>query len=181
MLSGALRWIGHMQIGSAVAEMAGFLGHADAAVKVATIEALVSIRAAATAQSLIPLLKDGDREVRTAAARALGALSYAPARGPLEAIVLAKDMKEADRGEKVAFFEAFGRLAGAEGVPVLDRLLNSKSWLGKGEPSELRACAALGLARIRHPSARDALNKAAGDSDPVVRAAVARSLRGESQ
>ena len=67
---------------------------------------------------------------------------------------------------------------GAEAVPFLGKLLNSKGWLGRGESAEIRACAAFGLARVRHPSARDALESAASDSDPVVRNAVNRSLRG---
>lgn len=181
VLSGALRWIGRMQIGAAVGEIARSLVHPDPAVKVAAIEALVSVRAAATAQGLVPLLQDGDRDVRIAAARGLGALSYTPACQTLETILAAKGMKDADRQEKVAFFEAYGRLAGAEGVPMLGRILNSKRWLGKGESSEMRACAALGLALVRHGSAQDALRRASGDSDPVVRSAVTRALRGESK
>jgi HEAT repeat protein len=62
-------------------------------------------------------------------------------------------------------------------VAVLDKILNSRGWLGRGEAPEIRACAALGLARSRHPSARAALTRAASDQDPVVRNAVARALR----
>src|SRR5690606_3724125 len=96
------------------------------------------------------------------------------AREPLEAVLASKRIRDADRVEKLAFFEGYGRLAGVAGVPVLDKILNSRRWLGMGEAPEVRACAALGLARIRHPSARDSLSAAASDSDPVVRAAVTR-------
>jgi HEAT repeat protein len=41
----------------------------------------------------------------------------------------------------------------------------------------MRACAALGLGRIRHPNAEKALAAAAADPDPVVRSAVGRALR----
>lgn len=180
VVAGALRWIGRLQIGSAINDLTRFLTHPEPEVKVAAIEALVSIRAATAANGMVPLLNDADRGVRSAAARALGALSHTAARQAFESILDGKPIREADRVEKVAFFEAYGRLAGAEGVPVLDKILNSRGWLGKSEPSELRASAALGLARIRHPSARDALSKASSDSDPVVRSAVARALRGEA-
>ena len=63
-------------------------------------------------------------------------------------------------------------------MPFLGKLLNSRGWLGRGESPEIRACAALGLARVRHPSARAALETAAEDADPVVRTAVSRALRG---
>ena len=113
-----------------------------------------------------------------AAARALGALEHAAARPALEAAIQGKRLRAADRTEKLAFFETLGRVGGAEAVPFLGKLLNSKGWLGRGESAEIRACAAFGLARVRHPSARDALESAASDSDPVVRNAVNRSLRG---
>ena len=70
--------------------------------------------------------------------------------------------------EKIAFFEAFGRLAGAEGVSLLDRILNARSWLGRERAPEIRACAALALGRVRHPPPGSALTAAANDSDPVV-------------
>ena len=83
--------------------------------------------------------------------------------------------------ERIAFFEAYGVLAGPEGVPLLERVLNGKNWLGRRESAEIRACAALGLGRIKHPAAEKALNAAAADADPVVRTAVGRALRSVRQ
>src|SRR5690606_16106443 len=124
---------------------------------------------------IIPLLEDADREVRLAAARAIGSFSLANGRAALEAALGSKRLREADRTEKVAFFEAYGRVSDAEGVPFLDGILNSKGWLSRGEPAEIRACAALALGKVRHPSARESLGRASNDSDPVVRSAVARA------
>jgi hypothetical protein len=101
-----------------------------------------------------------------AAARALGTLRYAPARARLEAALDSKRLRDSELSERIAFFEAYGGVAGAEGVPLLDRVLNGKSWLGRRESGETRACAALGLGRIRHPAAEKALNAAAADADP---------------
>lgn len=179
VVTGALRWVGRLEIGAAVGEAERFLRHADAAVRAAAVDALFALRAAASANAIIPLLDDPDRDVRIAAAKALGALGFTGARPALEAAIGSKRMREADRTEKVACFEAFGRVAGPEGVPVLDRILNARGWLGRGEAADHRACAALALARIRHPSARAALGRAADDADPVVRSAVTRALRGE--
>jgi hypothetical protein len=180
VLAGALRWVGRLDIGTALSNIVRFLGHPEPEVRVAAAEAMVSLRAAAAAKGLIPLLQDVDRRVRIAAARALGALSYVQGRAALESAIAGKRLREADRSEKVAFFEAFGRLAGPDGVPLLDRILNTRSWLGRGEPAELRASAALALAKIRHPSARESLSSAQNDPDPVVRSTVARALRGEA-
>ncbi|HEV3048838.1 MAG TPA: HEAT repeat domain-containing protein, partial [Longimicrobium sp.] len=105
------------------------------------------------------------------------ALRWAPARARLEAALDSKRLREADLTERIAFFEAYGGLAGADAVPLLDRILNGKSWLGRREAGEVRACAALGLGRVRHPAAEKALSAAAADPDPVVRSAVGRALR----
>ncbi|HEX7238854.1 MAG TPA: hypothetical protein VF263_01200, partial [Longimicrobiaceae bacterium] len=131
------------------------------------------------AHALQGALDDGEREVRIAAARALSALRYTPARAALEAAVASKRLlREADLTERIAFFEAFGSVAGEAGVAELDRILNGKSWLGRREDPETRACAALGLSRAGLPAARKALAAASADPDPVVRSAVGRAIRG---
>jgi HEAT repeat protein len=180
VVASALVWIGQLKIGSAAKEVVRHLDHAEAAIRAAAIDAVVALGAASAANSIVPLLEDPVREVRITAARALGSLAFAPARAPLEASLGSKRLRgEADRTEKLAFFESYGRLAGQEGVALLDRILNNRSWMGRAETPEVRACAALALARIRHPSASESLNAAARDKDPVVRSAVARALRGE--
>ena len=113
------------------------------------------------------------------AARALGALKYTPAADALGRIVRGKRIRNADITEKVAVFEAYGTIAGAGGVGLLDGLLNKKGILGKRESAEIRAAAALGLGCIGTPDAQAALQRAATDDDPVVRSSVNRALRQE--
>ena len=180
MVAAAVRWVGELGVGAATSAIVKLLQHPEPPVRVAAVEALVALKAAVAGKSLEGLLEDPERDVRVAAAKALASLEYTTARSTLEAALQGKRLRAADRSEKIAFFEAFGRLGGAEAVPLLDKTLNARGgWLGKGESAEIRACAALGLARVRHPSARAALTAAASDSDPVVRSAVARALRGE--
>lgn len=179
VIRGALRWVGNLTIGSAASEVLRLLRHETPGVRAAAAEAAAALRAAVAGPTLISLLEDPEREVRMAAARALAGLEHAAARPGLEAAIQGKRLRAADRSEKLAFFEALGRVGGPEAVPFLDRLLNARRWLGRGESAEIRACAAFGLARIRHASARASLQNAADDADPVVRNAVTRSLRGE--
>jgi HEAT repeat protein len=177
VVAGAARWVGNLRIGSASGDVVRLLRRPEATVRLAAVAALVELGAAVAGASIASLLHDPEREVRIAAVRALATLGYTAARPALEAAIESKPLRAADRTEKIAFFEAYGALGGAEGVAALDKMLNSRGWLGRGEPPEVRACAALGLARSHHPSARAALTRAADDPDPVVKSAVARALR----
>lgn len=177
--SAAARLAGDMQIAEAGPALAGLLAHPDAKVRLAAVEAAVSLKASTAAGALQATLEDPEREVRIAAARALGTLRYGPAARRLEEILAGKEIRAADITEKVAFFEAYGTVAQGRAVDMLDKLLNAKGFLGKREPSEMRAAAALGLGKVGSPAAVAALRRAADEEDAVVRSAVNRALRSE--
>jgi len=178
--SGAARLAGEMQITEAGPALAGLLAHPDPSVRLAAIEATVSLKASTAAGALEHTLNDPDREVRIAAARALGALKYRPAAETFAAIVRGKEIRAADISEKIAVFEAYGMIAEDRALGLLEGLLNGKGFLGKREPTEIRAAAALGLGKISGAASRAALQKASQDEDPVVRSNVGRALRSEA-
>lgn len=176
--AGAAAWVGRLGIGSAAAAVARLLERPEASVRLAAVAALQALRTQVAAGALLGRLEDADRDVRIAAARALAALRYTPAKERLSALIASKRLREADLTERIAFFEAYGAVAGAQGVSALNQILNGRNWLGRREGPELRACAALGLAQIRTADAQKALTAAAAETDPVVRSAVTRALRG---
>lgn len=175
--AGAARLVGRLRVTEAGPDVARLLSRPEARVRVAAVEALQELRSPAASGALEGALDDDEREVRVAAARALAALRWTAGKARLEAALDSRRLREADLTERIAFFEAYGQLAGAESVPLLERMLNGKSWLGRRETGEMRACAALGLGRVRGPAAEKALAAAAADGDPVVRSAVGRALR----
>jgi HEAT repeat protein len=177
--SGAARLAGEMQIAEAGPSLAGLLAHPAAEVRLAAVEAAITLKASTAAGALQHTLEDPEREVRIAAARAMGVLKYRPAAARFAQIVGGKDIRTADISEKVAFFEAYGLLAEDEAVETLDKLLNGKGFLGKREPSEIRAAAALALGKVPGAGARAALQKGVQAEDPIVRSAVNRALREE--
>lgn len=179
--AGAARLLGRLRVTTAAGEVAKLLTRPEVAVRLTAVEALAEIRSPNGAGALETALEDADREVRVAAARALAAIGYTPARPKLEAALDGKRLREADLTERIAFFEAYGSIAGEGGVALLDRVLNGKNWLGRRETGDMRACAALGLGRVRHPAAEKSLAGAAADPDPVVRSAVGRALRALKQ
>ena len=179
VVAGAARLAGRMEITEAGPSLAGLMTHPDRDVRLAAVEAATTLRASTAAGALERVLGDPDREVRIAAARALGALRYRPAARAFRDVVTGKDIRGADLTEKIAFFESYGELGDEGAVELLDRLLNGRGFLGRKESAEIRACAALALGKIEGPAARQALQAAASEEDPVVRNAVGRALRGE--
>jgi hypothetical protein len=177
LLAGAARLVGDLQVADSGPALIDLLAHPEASVRLAAVEAAVGVRLSTVAGALLHTLDDPDRDVRVAAAKALGALRYRPAAGVLAEIVGDKTIRGADIGEKVAVFEAFGAVAGADGLRILDRLLNGKRFLGKREPPEVRAAAALGLGQIGTSEARESLRRALDDDDPVVRSNANRAFR----
>ena len=150
----------------------------DADVRLALVEAAELLREGTTTETLIGALSDAERDVRVAAARALVTLGHGGAAPALKELVTGKEIRQADLTEKIAIFESYGVLGGAEATAVLNGLLNKKGLFGKRAPSEIRASAARALGKAKAPGAQEALSAAQGDSDAVVRTAVRQAIQG---
>lgn len=150
----------------------------DVALRLSAVQALTLIDSPGAMQALERSIEDPDRDVRVAAVRALGAKAYRGVLPRIENRVKGKAIRAADLTERMAFFEAYGAMCGDGGVAYLDDLLNAKGMFGMREEPELRACAAIALGRIGTKKAQEALQKAAGERDIVVRNAITRSQRG---
>jgi len=180
--SGAVRLIGRMNITDAAPKLAGLIAHENADVRLALVETAQLLREGATTEILVSALSDTERDVRVAAARALVTVGHEEAVPVLKELVTGNDIREADLTEKIAVFESYGMLGGADAVDVLDKLLNKKGLLSRKEPPEIRASAARALGKIRMPKAQKALATSQDDSDAVVRTAVRKAIqRGEGE
>jgi hypothetical protein len=169
---------GRLRLAGAPEGMEPLLAAGDRTLKLAVVEALTAIASPTALRLLDQAIDDPDRDVRIAAVRVLAGRGYRNAVARIEAAVTGGKLKSADLTEKMAFFEAYGALVGAAGVPALERLLAAKGFLGgKREDPETRACAAMALGKIRTPEARAVLERAAQDKEPLVRNAVSRALR----
>ena len=150
----------------------------DVALRLAAVQSLAQIDSPGAMQALERSIEDSDRDVRIAVAKTLGAKAYRGVLSRIEARVKGKALRGCDLTEKMAFFEAYGAMCGDGGVPYLDDLLNGKGMFGKREEPEIRACAAIALGRIGSRKAKDALQRASGEKDIVVRNAITRAQRG---
>ncbi|MFA6167947.1 MAG: HEAT repeat domain-containing protein [Gemmatimonadaceae bacterium] len=178
----AIRRCGAMRTAAGVPAMAKVIEHGDREFRLAALSALGDIGSPGALQAMERALSDADRDLRVQAARTLMSRQYRPALQRAEAAVKSKELRDADRTERLTFFELFGSLCGDAGVPYLDGLLNAKGGLfARKEDPELRACAAVALGRIGTAAARDSLQRADGDKEVVVRNAVTRAMRGGGQ
>jgi hypothetical protein len=172
------RRAGGLKTAAAVAPLGKLLAHEAGKLRLTAVQALSEINSAGALQQLERAVDDEDRDVRVGAVRVLGARGQRGALAKVEAAVKGRSLRDADLTEKMAFFEAYGSLAATAGVAFLDGLLNGKGFLGKREDSEVRACAAMALGKIGTRDAADALQRAQGDKDVLVRNAVNRAVRG---
>jgi hypothetical protein len=168
---------GRLKLPGAAEGMEPLLGSGDRGLKLAVVEALTAIASPSALRLLETAIDDSERDVRVAAVRFLAGRAYRNAASRIEAMVTGSKLRSGDLTEKMAFFEAFGTLVGARGIPTLDKMLIAKGLLGKKEDPETRACAAMALGKIRTPEARAVLERAAQDKEPLVRNAVSRALR----
>jgi HEAT repeat protein len=175
-LEGIIALCGRLALHQAVPGLAETLGHAKASIRLATVQTL-GLLGTPGAMSLVDrAIDDADKAVRIAAVRLVGSRGYKGALKRVEPVVLGKS-KDMDLTEKMAFFEAYGSIAGANGLKALSAILLQRGLLRMKEPADTRACAAMALGRIRTPEARDILQRATEDKELVVRNAVNRALR----
>jgi hypothetical protein len=168
---------GRLGLQPAVPALGELVSHSDPAVRLATVQALEKIGTPGALTHIDRAIEDEDRGVRLAAVRVVGARGYKGALRRIEAVVMGKGVKELDLTEKMAFFEAYGAIAGAPALRTLSAILLPRGLLKLKQSSDTRACAAIAIGKIRTPEARDVLNQAADDKDLVVRNAVNRALR----
>ena len=174
----AVKLAGRLRLATSVSALTQTLGHEETALRAAAVQALSDLAVPGALQGLEKALDDPDREVRLATVRILMMRKHRGALPKVTAAIQGKSVRVADLTEKMAFFEAYGSLVGAEGVASLDAMLNSGGFLKRREDPELRACAALALGRIGTDAARQALERATGAKDALVRNAVSKALRG---
>jgi hypothetical protein len=172
-----VRLAGRLRLAAAPDGMERLLDEGDRETKLAVVDALTSIASPTALRMLERAVDDTDRDVRIAAVRFLSSRGHRGAFQRIESVVTGTKLRHADLTEKMAFFEAYGAIAGTAGVPVLEKMLLPRGLLGRREEPATRACAAMALGKIRSPDARAVLERASQDKEALVRNAVSRALR----
>ena len=176
-LLGMVAMCGRLGLNQSVPGLAETMGNPDPAVRMAAIQALGQLGTPGALTVVDKAIDDPDRGVRLAAVRAAGSRGYKGALRRVEAVVVGKSGRDMDLTEKMAFFEAYGAIAGTSALKPLTAILLERGLIKMKEPPETRACAAMALGKIKSPEVRDILTRAADDKELVVRNAVSRALR----
>jgi HEAT repeat protein len=176
-LASVVTLCGRLGLHQVVPGLAETIIHADPAVRLASVQTLAQLGTPAALALIDKAIEDEDRGVRLAAVRVAGGRGYKGALKRVEAVVLGKGLKEMDLTEKMAFFEAYGSIAGPAGLKALSGILLPRGLLKFKESPETRACAAIAIGKIRTPEAREVLTRMTDEKDLVVRNAVNRALR----
>lgn len=178
----AMRRAADLKTPAAVGHLLKCLSHPGVPRRLGAVQALSEIGSPGALRALESSLDDADRDVRLTAVRTLSTRGHRAALAKVDAVVKGASLKGADLTEKMAYFEAYGLLAGDAGIAQLDGLLNGRSALLRLRVDpELRACAAMALGRIGTDKAFEVLRKAADDKDVRVRSAINKALRGGTQ
>ena len=152
--------------------------HEDLRVRREAIQALGLIGGTKATGLLVKSLTDSDVRIRCMAAINLGKGGKKTGLIPLLEVVQSKDFYKREPTEIKAFFNAIGMVGSNEAVPVLQQLLERKSWFGRGKTDEIRIGAASALATIGTPDAKAVLEEGKNSKDETIRDACVQALRG---
>lgn len=179
------REVAHMAVGFAktlalpevVPPLGRLLEGSDQDLRQEVVRVLEVIGSAEAMRELEKALEDSSRDIRLAAIRVLVAHDYKDVLPKIEAKVTNREFRNNDLTEKKEFLEAYGALAGPQGVGTLARMVLPRGFMKRKEDPQVRACAAMGLGKIASPEAKAVLMQVAADKDALVRNAANQALR----
>ena len=156
------------------------LNHEDLRVKREAIQALGLIGGQKAIGLLVRALTDNDVRVRCMAAINLGKGGKKAGLIPLLEVVQSKDFYKRESVEIKAFFSAIGMVGSNEAIPVLQQLLERKSWFGRGKMDEIRMEAANAMAMVGTSEAKAILEEGKNSKDEFIRDACTQALKSQT-
>jgi hypothetical protein len=168
---------GRLKLQAAIPGLIDTMAHSDASIRLLGVQSLDAIGTPGALQGMELTLDDADRDVRVAGVQSMGRRGYKGALRRIEPVVQGKLTREIDLTERMRFFEAYAQIAGPAAIESLSVMLAPGGFFKRKESSEVRACAALAIGRLKTPEAIELLQKYRDDKELVVRNAVSRAIR----
>jgi HEAT repeat protein len=154
--------------------------HEEIRVRREAVQALGLIGGSKAIGLLVRALTDNDVRIRCMAAINLGKGGKKTGLIPLLEVVQSKDFYKREPAEIKAFFNAIGMVGSNEAIPVLQQLLERKSWFGRGKTDEIRIGAANALAMIGTSEAKAVLEEGKNSKEESIRDACVQALKSPS-
>jgi hypothetical protein len=154
--------------------------HQEPRVRRESVQALGLIGGPKAISLLVKALTDQDVRIRAMAAINLGKVGKKAGLVPLLDVVQSKEFPKKEPTEIKAFFDAIGMVGSNESIPVLQQLLERKSWFGRGKTDTLHIGAANALAMIGTPEAKAILEAGRNSKDESIRDACTQAMRSQS-
>ena len=154
--------------------------HEEIRVRREAVQALGLIGGPKAIGLLVRALTDNDVRIRCMAAINLGKVGKKTGLIPLLEVVQSKDFYKREPAEIKAFFNAIGMVGSNEAIPVLQQLLERKSWFGRGKTDEIRTGAANALAMIGTSEAKAILEEGKNSKEESIRDACTQALKSPS-
>ncbi len=154
--------------------------HEEIRVRREAVQALGLIGGPKAVGILVKALTDNDVRIRCMAAVNLGKVGKEAGLIPLLEVVQSKDFYKREPVEIKAFFNAIGMAGSNVAVPILEQLLERKSWFGRGVTDEIRLGAARAMAMIGSAEARVILEEGKSSKDDSIRDACTQALKSQS-
>jgi HEAT repeat protein len=154
--------------------------HEENRVRREAVQALGLIGGSKAVGVLVKALTDDDVRIRCMAAINLGKAGKEAGLIPLLEVVQSKEFYKREPVEIKAFFNAIGVAGSNEAVPILEQLLERKSWFGRGTTDEVRLGAARAMAMIGTIEAKAILEEGKSSKDDSIRDACIQALKSPS-
>jgi HEAT repeat protein len=151
--------------------------HEEVRVRREAVQALGLIGGPKAVSLLVKALTNEDARIRSMAAINLGKVGKKAGLVPLLEVIQSKEFQKKEPEEIRVFFDAIGMVGSNESIPVLQQLLERKSWFGRGKMDEIRIGAAQALAMIGTPEAKAILMSGKDSKEESIRDACLQALR----
>lgn len=145
------------------------VNHGDVRVRKEVIKALGELGSQNVLQTLKECLDDPDVQIRTAAARSIGSVRTAAAKGIILQRISSKNFAKTDFNERKEFYEVLSHWKDEDVVEFLMKTLKKKSFFKKALNDENRACAAYCLGLIGNKDALPLLSKLKESKNKLLR------------
>jgi hypothetical protein len=169
--------LGHIGKAKPLPAIQKTLQHREARVRREAVQALGLIGGSRAFSLLKKALSDPDVRIRSMAALNLARVGKKASLSSLLGIVQRKEFKKSDPGEIKAFFDAIGITGSEEAIPILQKLLFKRTWLGKKGWDGIRQGAASSLSLIGSEQAKTILESGRNSRNAAIRKACLQALR----